>query len=162
MTETWDIRDLSDIRSPAVAAALAYWRGKVTDVAGALPARAAIDPVEMRGFLTKILIVDIARSGTAPENFAFIYRLCGSDITDNNGENLTGRLADEESLGRSAPQWLACYRRTIATRAPLFFRGRMWWQNREFVTFEQINLPLSSDGKAVDKLLCVVDFGAQG
>ena len=94
MTETWDIRDLSDIRSPAVAAALAYWRGKVTDVAGALPARAAIDPVEMRGFLTKILIVDIARSGTAPENFAFIYRLCGSDITDNNGENLTGMEHD--------------------------------------------------------------------
>lgn len=127
-----------------------------------MPARAAIDPLEMRGFLTKILLIDIIRSAAAADNFAFIYRLCGSDITDNNGENLTGRFADVESLGRSAPQWLASYRRTIETRAPLFFRGRMWWQNREFVTFEQINLPLSSDGAVVDKLLCVVDFGLPG
>lgn len=126
-----------------------------------MPARTAIDPVEMRGFLTKILLIDIIRATAAPDNFAFIYRLCGSDITDNNGENLTGRFADMESLGRSTPQWLASYRRTIETQAPLFFRGRMWWQNREFLTFEQINLPLSSNGEMVDKLLCVVDFGLQ-
>jgi hypothetical protein len=117
-----------------------------------MPSRAQLDPVEMRSFLRKILIIDIMENGD------FVYRLCGTEITEGNRQDLTGRRADEASLGASAPHFLDAYRRTIAARAPIFLVGRMWWQNRGYVSFEQVMLPLSSDGAEVDKLLCVVDF----
>jgi hypothetical protein len=150
MSETWEIEDLARAESPAIAAGVAYWREKAG--AAAMPSRAQIDPLEMRAFLRKILIIDVMENGD------FVYRLCGTEITEGNLRDLTGRRADAESLGASAPQFLDAYRRTVAARAPVFFIGRMWWQDRGYVSFEQVMLPLSSDGGAVDKLLCVVDF----
>jgi hypothetical protein len=150
MPETWEIADLAGAQSPAIAAAVGYWRAKAA--ARAMPSRAELDPVEMRAFLRKILIID------AMENGDFIYRLCGTEISERNRQDLTGRRADAESLGASAPQFLDAYRRTVAGRAPIFFVGQMWWQDRGYISFEQVILPLSSDSEAVDKLLCVVDF----
>jgi hypothetical protein len=150
LSETWEIEDLVHAESPAIAAAVAYWQEKAGTAA--MPSRAQIDPIEMRSFLRKILIIDVMANGD------FVYRLCGTEITEANHQDLTGRRADEASLGASAPQFLDAYRRTIAAREPVFFIGRMWWQDRGYVSFEQVMLPLSSDGQAVDKLLCVVDF----
>lgn len=168
MADTWDLRDLESIRSPALAAALAYWRSKAAISAGAdaarIPGRAELDPLEMRAFLTKILIIDVIDATGAPEaaETGFVYRLCGSEVTDNNGRDLAGRRADAASLGASAPQWIDSYQRTIATRAPILFVGGFWWQDRGYITFEQINLPLAGDGAVIDKLLCVVDFARSG
>jgi hypothetical protein len=153
MPETWEIEDLARAESPAIAAGVAYWREKAGSAA--MPSRAQIDPVEMRSFLRKILLIDVMENGD------FVYRLCGTEITEANRQDLTGRRADEVSLGASAPQFIDAYRRTIAAQAPVFFIGRMWWQDRGYVSFEQVMLPLSSDGAAVDKLLCVVDFEAR-
>jgi hypothetical protein len=148
--ETWKFEDPSVARSPAIAAALRYWRSKGGETA--IPSRAAIDPLEMRAFLSKILIVE------AKGERKYVYRLCGTEITNANGQDLTGRQADEAILGASAGHFIDSYERTIRTRAPVFFVGQLWWQNREYVAFEQVNLPLSSDGNAVDQLLCIVDF----
>jgi hypothetical protein len=150
MPETWEIADLADARSPAIAAAVGYWRAKAAP--RAMPSRAQLDPIEMRSFLRKILIIDLMENGD------FVYRLCGTEISEANRRDLTGRRADAESLGASAPQFLDAYRRTVAARDPVFFVGQMWWQERGYISFEQVILPLSSDGEAVDKLLCVVDF----
>jgi hypothetical protein len=150
MSETWEIEDLTRAESPAIAAAVDYWRQKAGSTA--MPSRSQIDPVEMRAFLRKILLIDVLENGD------FVYRLCGTEITEGNRQDLTGRRADEASLGASAPHFLDAYRRTIAARAPVFFIGRMWWQDRGYISFEQVMLPLSSDGTEVDKLLCVVDF----
>ena len=151
MPDTWEIADLAGAQSPAIAAAVEYWRSKAA-APGALPSRAQVDAIEMRSFLRKILIIDVLENGD------FVYRLCGTEISDANRQDLTGRRADAESLGDSAPQFLDAYRRTVAARAPVFFVGQMWWQERGYISFEQVILPLSSNGAAVDKLLCVVDF----
>jgi hypothetical protein len=150
VSELWDIVDLTSAESPAIAGAVDYWRARAGSAA--MPSRAQIDPIEMRSFLRKVLLIDVMENGD------FVYRLCGTEITEGNRRDLTGLCADEASLGASAPQFLDAYRRTIAARAPVFFVGRMWWQERGYVSFEQVMLPLSSDGQAVDKLLCVVDF----
>jgi len=150
LAETWEIEDLARAESPAIAAGVAYWREKAGTAA--MPSRAQIDPVEMRSFLRKILLIDVMENGD------FVFRLFGSEITEANRQDLTGRRADATSLGASAPQFLDAYRRTIAARAPVFFVGRIWWQDRGYVSFEQVILPLSSDGAQVDKLLCIVDF----
>jgi hypothetical protein len=150
MPETWDIVDLALAESPAIAGAVVYWRA----MAGSkpMPSRAEIDPVEMRSFLEKVLLIDVLDNGE------FVFRLCGTEIREANQRDLTGRRADAESLGASVPQFLDAYRRTIAARGPVFFVGRVWWQDRGYVSFEQVILPLSTDGARVDKLLCVVDF----
>jgi hypothetical protein len=150
MPETWEIADVAGAQSPAIAAAVGYWRSKAAS--RTMPSRAELDPIEMRSFLRKILIIDLMENGD------FVFRLCGTEISEGNRQDLTGRRADAASLGASAPQFLDAYRRTIAARAPVFFVGQMWWQERGYISFEQVILPLSSDGEAVDKLLCVVDF----
>lgn len=150
MAETWEFEDLSRARSPAIAAGLRYWQSKV--VATALPSRAQLDPLEMRHFLAKILIIDVE----SPDDYTF--RLCGTEISGANGRDLTGQRADTVSLGASAPHFIDAYRRTVRARAPMFFQGKIWWQDRDYIPFEQVILPLSSDGNHVDKLLCVVDF----
>jgi len=153
MLETWEIADLADAESPAIAAVVNYWRAKAGP--RKMPSRAELDPIEMRSFLRKILIIDVMANGD------FVYRLCGTDISERNRQDLTGRRADSESLGASAPQFLDAYTRTVAARAPIFFLGHMWWQQRDHISFEQVILPLSSDGEKVDKLLSVVDFEAR-
>lgn len=150
MADSWDIKPLTAAQSPAILAALDYWRSKCG--ATGLPSRAQIDPLEMRGFLAKILLIEVESADD------FIYRLCGTDIVAGNQQDLTGQRADQASLGQSAPHFIEAYRHCVRAREPLFFVGYMWWQDRDHVAFEQIMLPLSSDGRAVDKLLCVVDF----
>jgi hypothetical protein len=146
----WEIRDVSGIELPAIAEALRYWRSKCVE--GRLPSRTHIDPLEMRQFLSKILLIDVNGDG------GFTYRLCGSSIVDGNGKDLTGRQASAETLGESVDAFLDSYRRTVQSRQPVYFSGELWWQNREYVHFEQINLPLSTDGQSVDRLFCVIEF----
>ena len=150
IVDIWDFKDLGLARSPAVKAGLDYWRSKHRDAR--LPSRAQLDPLEMRGFLAKILIIDIEDDDT------FVFRLCGTEISDGNRRDLTGRRADQASLGASAPQFIDAYRRCMQARDAIFFIGQLWWQDRGHVAFEQVMLPLSSDGARVDKLLCVIDF----
>ena len=150
MTDTWTYCDLSALTSPAVHAGHDYWRSKGPPPR--LPGRSQIDPLEMRPFLPKILLIDVMADG------GFVFRLCGGEIIDGNGRDLTGRRADEASLGASTPQFISAYRRTVETRQPLFFVGRMWWQDRTYAEFEQAILPLSADGLLIDKLFCIVDF----
>jgi hypothetical protein len=150
MADTWEFKDLALAKSVAILAATAYWRSKAT--ATGLPSRSQLDPLEMRQFLAKILIVDIETGGD------FIFRLCGTEISAANGRDLTGQRASQENLGASLPQFIDAYQRAIRDRQPIFFIGHMWWQDRAYVAFEQAVLPLSSDGSTIDKLLCVVDF----
>lgn len=148
--EPWDFKDVSCARSPAIKAGLAYWQSKRQG--NDLPGRAQLDPLEMRAFLAKILIVAVEADGS------FVFRLFGTEISDANRRDLTGQAAGESNLGASAPQFIAAYQRCVQARAPVFFISHIWWQDRGHVAFEQLMLPLSSDGTHVDKLLCVVDF----
>ncbi|HVI90864.1 MAG TPA: PAS domain-containing protein [Dongiaceae bacterium] len=150
IVDTWDFKDPSFAQSQAVRAGLDYWQSKRRDAG--LPSRALLDPLEMRAFLAKILIIDVEADDS------FVFRLFGTEISDGNRRDLTGHRADEASLGASAPQFIDAYRRCVRARGPIFFIGHMWWQDRGHVAFEQVMLPLSSDGIRVDKLLCVVDF----
>jgi hypothetical protein len=149
VAETWEFKDLSLVRSAAIAAALRYWQSK--SLTSSIPSRSQIDPLEMRQFLSKVLMIDVE------SECEFTYRLCGTHVAAINGKDLTGQRASEANLGASSQQFIEVYRRTIHGREPILFTGRLWWQDREWVGFEQIILPLSTDGRAVDKLMCVID-----
>ena len=92
----------------------------------------------------------------------FTYRLCGTHVAAINGKDLTGQRASEVNLGASSQQFIEVYQDAIRGKEPILFTGRLWWQDRPWVGFEQIILPLSTDGLAVDKLMCVIDCNLPG
>ena len=65
-----------------------YWEGKRRG--RTMPARADIDPLELRQQLANLILVDVA--GSPPQ---FRIRLAGTDIVSRYGAELTGR-----ALGR--------------------------------------------------------------
>lgn len=67
-----------------------YWCGKRQD--GAVPARAAIDPLEIPALLPNIMLLD--RVGL-PDDERYRFRLCGTDIAGFVGRELTGLFIDE-------------------------------------------------------------------
>jgi hypothetical protein len=149
MATAWEFKDLSLVKSAALAAALRYWRSK--SGASSIPSRSQIDPLEMRQFLSKVLMIDVE------SEHEFTYRLCGTHVAGINGKDLTGQRASEVNLGASSPQFIETYQRAIHGREPILFTGDLWWQDRQWVGFEQIILPLSTDGATIDKLMCVID-----
>jgi hypothetical protein len=149
MSKAWEFKDLSLAKSGAVAAALRYWQSKSDTPA--IPSRSQIDALEMRQFLSKVLMIDVEGERE------FTYRLCATHVATINGKDLTGQRASDVNLGASSQQFIEAYQRTIRDRAPILFTGQLWWQDREWVGFEQIILPLSTDGHTVDKLMCVID-----
>jgi len=146
---SWDYADPSTARSTAIADAVAYWNTKREN--RDMPDKDQMDPLEMRGYLAKVLLIDLQDDGR------FLFRLCGTEVRDLNGTDLTAKYADTPTLGASAEMFIESYRRAVATRQPVFFHGQMWWQDRGYATFEQVNLPLTKDGFAACRLLCVVD-----
>ncbi|MBI2255685.1 MAG: PAS domain-containing protein [Proteobacteria bacterium] len=153
MAVGWDYADLSSATSAAIADAHAYWNVKRAN--REMPDADEIDPLEMRSYLGKILLIDLQ------DGDRFLFRLCGTEVRDLNGAELTGKYADAVTLGDSQEAFIESYRRAITSRRPVFFRGKMWWQDRGYATFEQVNLPLSENESAARRLLCVIDAKLQ-
>ena len=140
--------DVSLFKTAVVRQVYEYWLGKC--VRGRLPARADLHPEEMRGFLPYVFLVDVT-----PTPRAFRFRLVGTKIAEWAGKEYTGLAVDEDAYG---PQWrrvFDAYAAVADSRRP---RLDVWdapWVSREFVRYERLVAPLSSDGHAVDIL-----FGA--
>lgn len=142
--------DAAQFRTAAVRQAYTYWLGKC--VRGRLPARADVRPDEMRAFLPNLFLVDVAQ---APLGFRF--RLVGTRITEWAEREYTGVPIDEGAYG---PQWrrvFDTYAEVVAGRRP---RLDIWdapWASREFVRYERLIAPLSTDGQTVDMLFGALD-----
>jgi hypothetical protein len=149
---TWAYCPVDELVSPPVRACHAYWASKVTD--GRILARADIDPVEFRHFLPHCLILDVE----GPDLYR--YRLFGTHVAEGNGRDLTGLRLDADALGDAAPMFLTAYRKLCDERAPVAFKGSLFWQDRGYKSFEQVSVPLSGNGSDVNKIFCAVAFGA--
>jgi hypothetical protein len=140
--------DVSLFKTAVVRQVYEHWLGKC--VRGRLPGRADLRPENMRAFLPYVFLVDVS---TAPRGFRF--RLVGTRITEWAGKEYTGLAVDEESYGAHWRRVFDLYAAVVDGRRP---RLDLWdapWVSREFVRYERLVAPLSSDGKAVDML-----FGA--
>tara|TARA_R110000868_G_scaffold397310_4_gene669958 strand:+ start:2420 stop:2902 length:483 start_codon:yes stop_codon:yes gene_type:complete len=151
--QKWETKALSSIESPALAQALEYWRS-LCDGPG-FPGRKQLDPMEMRSYLPKILLICINDDGD------FYYRLCGTEIARFNGADVTGKKVGSDSVGKGWRHLIHYYKKPLKTRAPVLFNGSIWWQDREYVSFEQILLPLAEDHASIDCLMSVIEFSQQ-
>jgi hypothetical protein len=124
-----------------------YWLSKCRD--GALPARSAIDPTEIRALLPYLILADIDA-----EPLAIRYRLVGTAVAKAHQDDFTGR--DHDTVRSLADAGLVdSYRRALTHRVAVFGHSGLDAGDATWIGFEYAILPLSDDGGAVDKFLAM-------
>ncbi|MHA1600643.1 MAG: PAS domain-containing protein, partial [Alphaproteobacteria bacterium] len=123
-----------------------YWESKRGD--RAIPARGDIDPLEIPELLPLILLIDVLQTGE------YQYRLMGTEIVNNFGNNVTG-LTFTEALpdGPYLEYITGLVRDVVSTGRPLYSEGAFMAKGRANRQVRRLVLPLSDDGHTIDKLL---------
>lgn len=133
---------------------LTYWRGKCRD--GRLPSRSDIDPLDLRGLLGNINLIDVVRQPSGSPEVAgkprFRYRLFGTEFVFYHGGDLTGHWVDDISNTVYRDQLVALYTHVITTGATPMLSYDYLLESRRH-RFQAVILPLASDGKQIDMIL---------
>ena len=140
----------ADAVEPEFNELLRYWESRRQG--DRLPARADIEPLELRGLLPHLLLLEVERAG---DRLRFRFRVAGTAFTTLIGRDVTGRHIDE--LGppdRVTPvqDGLAAI---VRTGQPCFLAGRPTLHNDRFARVKRLGVPLATDGRAVDMILAV-------
>ena len=136
--------------APQVAEIFRYWderRG-----GKAMPARADIDPVDLRLHLSDILLVDVEGLDAAGQG-VFRYRVVGTREVALRGHDPTGKLVREGFFGPSEDDVIACYEFVRRERGFLFDPLAYTTPDGHWREEETIFLPLSNDGETVSQIL---------
>ena len=123
-----------------------YWLAKRGQQAA--PPKSAINPSELKSLLSHIGIMDVV--GTPP---SFHVRLFGTSLASAYGEDITGRNRDELDLNGVSQKIRVFLERAVHECQPQSFRAQYTKETGRHLKYEQINLPLSDDGKKVNRLL---------
>lgn len=143
----------SDVRSPVLIEAHDIW----TRLRGMrdMPARRDFDPTGVPPhLLPHLMLVDVVHEPV----LRFRWRLLGTHVTTAMGRNSSGRWFDELYDGREQALVDRGIRGAIETRQPCFTRAQAPSEERSFLLFEAVDMPLSSDGKRVDMILGACQF----
>jgi hypothetical protein len=146
--EIWNPRS-EDCQSEIVRQILEYWQFKCRG--RKMPARADLDPLEMRGALNQMVMIEIHR-----DPLRFRTRLVGSEQVKNRGFDFTANWLDELPDG---------YRSVVLPRAEaVAMRGesvrsriRRKLDDRLF-DYETVWLPLGADGETATMIMVVQEF----
>ena len=129
-----------------------YWQDKRG--ARAMPARADVDPGELRSVLPYLMLTDVLDDGCR-----FRYRLFGTAVAEAFGLDPTGRFVDEVM---SDPKYRAfivgLYRDIVAMKRPIYSTTRYGGHRDVEMWTQRLMMPLSSDGEAVDMVLSIQVF----
>jgi hypothetical protein len=146
--------DAAQITSPRIEALYRYWQSKC--VGGSLPARAAIDPIEIPRLLPYLVISEVEASPLRVR-----YRLVGTRVVEDHGSDFTNRYLEDCNFAVE-PLLLECYRQLVETQAPVF--AYYEWHKEELQgakgavgANETGFFPLSSDGAKVDFAIALAD-----
>lgn len=113
MVEQLFYPDSGLIKSARVQQLHAYWLKRHGE-AGGIPTRAMVDPIDLRGLLPNLFIVDVEQD---PQRFR--YRLVGTAVVEYNQLEFTGRYLG--SIGWEEEQALfAQYARVLESRGAVF------------------------------------------
>ena len=143
----WTTLEFLEFCHPSVREIYAYWDGKRRG--RRMPSRADIDPAEMIPFLPNLILVDVV----CTEPLSLTYRLVGTREVEARGRDPTNSSVAENFYCRSREDALANYQDVIERRAPLFDFDSKNSPHSRLSEHGSIFLPLSSDGKAVNKIM---------
>jgi hypothetical protein len=130
-----------------------YWLGK--GAGKAMPARADIDPLDIPALLANVFLIDVVPGN--PRRFRF--RLVGTCITELEGE-MTNRFLDEFVPDAAGAAMARHYEDTVQGRIRVRHET-LHWRKREYVNYDVLLLPLSSDGQTVDMLFGLARYHAK-
>ncbi len=143
-------------RCPENGAGIAYWRAKRGG--RKMPARADIDPLEMRAFLPHVGLLETPDG--SPERPDYRIALAGTAIEAVLGP-LTGRLLQEAVPPIIARRWRSLYDVVIAEAVPLRAVSRVAFSAKNFLMGEVLAAPLSADGRRIDTLFITLVFWSE-
>lgn len=124
---------------------LAYWQEKKGD--RVLPSRADIDPMDIARVLPRVMMVEVSH-----DPLEFRYRVAGTGLFAMHGQELTGKLARELDPPEYGALIHRHYAEVIERRAPCLHLIEL---NVDYLatSYARLILPLSSDGKVIDRLI---------
>jgi len=138
-------------QAPLLQTLLAYWQSKC-GAGGRLPGRRDLDPLELRGLLPNIYLMDVLPGGQ------FRVRLLGEAHVAVYGPGLIGRVIDDIFPADAAAEFNRLYAAVVRRRAPVINRGQVtWWQSHTWMHYEGLHAPLATDGVTID---CIFGAGA--
>lgn len=127
----------------------AYWCGKRGG--RPMPARADIDPSEIKPLLPYMILVDVVYDAEARPDF--VYRLVGTREVEIRGNDPTGHRVAEAFHGPSAENAVGCYVQVVEARAPLLDDEYFVRDGDRYADEANLFLPLSNDGEHVNMVL---------
>ena len=146
--------DPTVIRDARLQGLYRYWLGKLDG--GAMPARADIDPIEMKAWLGNLLLVEFPE-----DRMQYRIRLDGVNIVQFYGNTRQGKgvevMTAEEERSVVLPQYFT----VLDAKLPAYFEAR--FQTSEGIPTVQYKLllPLSDDGVRVNMVLAGLYFDQQ-
>lgn len=126
-----------------------YWRAKRGD--RPMPARADIDPAEIKAFLPLSILVDVTYDDAGEPDFT--YRLVGTREVEIRGGDPTGRRVAEAFHGPSLENVVGCYRLVVDNRTPFLDDEYFVREGDNFADEANLFLPLSNDGEKVNMVM---------
>jgi hypothetical protein len=151
--------ELAAPEDPLLRELLAYWQD-VHRADSRLPGRGDIDPTAMPHLLTSLFLVDVEAEAKAEAIYRI--RLMGSIHEQLYGRGFTGCTL-EQAMGDGARYFRCNFDKVRERRAPLSYRGKLvWWAERDWIDFESIQMPLSTDGMRIDMILGAAVFSSNG
>lgn len=131
--------------------ALAYWESK--RAGRTMPARKDIRPIEIPHVAANMVLIDVLRD---PLDFRYTY--IGDAVIARIELDYTGmRFTDIPHQRRGSRVWQAGAR--LVREARLFFSDIPYVGPDAFVEdYQDLYLPVSDDGKAVDMIFGVIEF----
>ncbi len=134
------------IEHPSLRRLFAYWDEKR---AGRIaPARDEIDPVDVPDILPNMFIYRVLDGGAD-----FRMSLFGTALVEVFRRDFTGETFEKIFNGPDREAIRAEYRQVAVEARPVCVRHDASWINRDHVEYERLLLPLSDDGKTVNRLL---------
>lgn len=146
--------DPSRSSKPALAFLQDYWNAK--RAARAMPARADINPAEMKAHIRAMVLVD-----ALPGFTDFRYRMIGSDVTEHMLSDATGKTLREVFIryGEQALEGaIAGYAHVARNKVIMRLYGSAAWLHHPHLDFDSLHFPLSDDGENVNMILSAVTF----
>ena len=144
-TRNFDLRP----KTPQLGSLLGYWNRKRGHRLFIL--RSELEPREIVSLLPIIFMLDVQND---PRRYRI--RLMGTEVVQRFGGEYTGRYMDELDFGEAKAQVLADYGRVADSVEPHLVFSEYTQQGRGRIQVERLALPMSTDGRHIDRVLGAV------
>ena len=138
-------------RNPRLGRLYDYWNLKRRD--RAMPARADIDPLEMREWLGNLVLVEFF--GSVEQ---YRVRVDGTNLIIHGGGDRTGKGSETLTSDEERALIMSQYRPVFDERQTGYFEAQFTNSEGRFLREQKLLLPLSSDGIAVNMVLAGIYY----